>query len=394
MTDRIKPSATGKPDRPPNPPLPARRLWAFRLMAVLLSLLGCFLVLEAALRFIDLEYYRFNSSSTRFYSNPRNYFDRLGDDEGCPVYGVKVMYATPYGGDPMRVPDEITNLADAQVFYERPAAILGLGDSFTFGQCVRFEDTYLRRLERRLAADGLPSAVHNTAVPALDIKEICDVFSRATAVRRYPLVIYGFVLNDFGLPHRDRIVGLDYIDFSNGGFTPSPWRQRLATVNFVAHLLDQAHLSRVTRQAYLDAFESPYADSRFAMLADLDGRIRAQGGRLVILLFPLLYDFNHYPFASIHARMADFCRSHDIVLFDLLPVYSKHRAEDLWVHRSNHHPNEIGHAIAAEELYAFLRAQGLLELLRADNRGTPAAAQPGAEGAGVDSARPKFTIAP
>ena len=237
---------------------------------------------------------------------------------------------------------------------------------------MRFNDTYLRRLERRLAADGLPSGIHNTACPAYDLEDILGVFCRATADRRYPLVIYGFVLNDFGLPHKDRIVGLDYVDYNNGGFVRSPWRQRLATVNFVTHVLDRMRLSRVTRQAYLDAFEPPYADSRFAMLADLDRRVRAQGGRLVIVLFPLLYDFDDYPFAAIHARMADFCRSHDIPILDLLPAYSKHRVEDLWAHRANHHPNEIAHAIAAEELYAFLRAEGLLDLLRADKGGAPA----------------------
>jgi lysophospholipase L1-like esterase len=379
-------------DRPLRPRLSARRRWGFRLMAVLLSLLGCFLVLEVVLRFIGPEYYRFNNTSGRFYSNPRNYFDLIGYDEGRPVYGIRIMKATPHGGRPMRMPDDTVDIAAAQAFYERPTAILGLGDSFTYGWGVRFDDTYLRRVERRLAADGLPASIRNMAMPAVDLQQVSESFRSEAAVRRYPLVVYGFVLNDFGLPHKDRIVGFDYIDFNNGGYVPSPWRQSLATVNFVASTLEKVVLSRVTRQAYLDAFESPYADSRFATLADLDGRVRAQGGRLVILLFPLLYDFDHYAFPSIHARLADFCRSHDIPLLDLLPAYSKHRAEDLWVHPTDHHPNEVAHAVAADELYTFLRARGLLGLLRAGVRGTRAASPPSAEGGGVDPARQGATI--
>ena len=116
MTDRVDQPVAGKSDRPANRPLPGRRLWAFRLVAVLLSLLGCFLVLEVVLRFIDPEYYRFSASSPGFYTNPRNYFNLIGNEDGRPVYGIDHETATPPGGDTRRVPDEITSLADTQAF--------------------------------------------------------------------------------------------------------------------------------------------------------------------------------------------------------------------------------------------------------------------------------------
>ena len=38
----------------------------------------------------------------------------------------------------------------------------------------------------------------------------------------------------------------------------------------------------------------------------------------------------------------------------------------LWVHPTDHHPNEVGHRIAAEEIYRFLKQEGLLDLLDAE----------------------------
>ncbi|MBW1988995.1 MAG: SGNH/GDSL hydrolase family protein [Deltaproteobacteria bacterium] len=76
----------------------------------------------------------------------------------------------------------------------------------------------------------------------------------------------------------------------------------------------------------------------------------------MIMLFPMLYDFGDYPFTEVHEKIRAFCREQGIPFLDLLPAYRKYRAEDLWVHPIDHHPNEIGHRIAAEELFSFLES--------------------------------------
>jgi hypothetical protein len=176
-------------------------------------------------------------------------------------------------------------------------------------------------------------------------------------------VIYGFVLNDFGLPGRDYIVGLDYIDVNNGGYKYNPWRTRSAVVNFVCHAIERIRLDRRTRKAYFEVFEGGTAEDGFRRLRNLNRRIQKKEGKLVIVLFPLLYDFQNYPFQEIQDKIADFCRREDVLLLDLLPAFSRYQAEDLWVHPIDHHPNETAHRIAAEEIYAFLKRHGLLELL-------------------------------
>jgi hypothetical protein len=85
-------------------------------------------------------------------------------------------------------------------------------------------------------------------------------------------------------------------------------------------------------------------------------------------LFPLLHEFHDYPFQEIHDKVRDFCRKYDILLLDLLPAFSEHKAESLWAHPTDYHPNEIAHRIAAEEIHTFLKRHGLLETLVIEER--------------------------
>ena len=340
----------------------------FKLLTVVLSLLLCFVCLEITLRRCGPKYYRFNNRNAGFYSNPRGYFDVIEQNGHQPLYGILVKTVE---GDfrPKRIPDQIDSQEALDAFVHRKNTILGLGDSFTMGQGVRYEHTYLRRLERQLAKDGMPALVNNTALPHTDLPAICDTYAAESAHEHYPLVIYGFVLNDFGMPGVSKVVGLDYIDLNNGGNEFSIWRSNLATVNFVSHAIDTIRLDRVTRKIYLNAFEGENSLKHFELLDDLNRRIKTDDGRLVIVLFPLLYEFYDYPFQEIHDKIAHFCREQAIPLLDLLPAFSKHRAKELWVHPTDHHPNDIAHEIAAGEVHRFLKREGLLELLSVEQDG-------------------------
>lgn len=387
-------------------PTPAKRR-LFRALAVTLSLLVCFLGLEIGLRGFGPKYHRFSNVSREYYSNPRGYFDVLRKEGGRVVYGIQVRQVdlppgvfpsvaqsrgmlrefektpalrvmrrpkgqppqgqTPRVGEELelwptvRVPEGIRSPELLTAFFSRRNTILGLGDSFTIGQSVRYEDTYLRRLEKRLAEDGKPYGVKNVADFANNLPDIYKVYLAESARNHYPLVVYGFVLNDFGMTGSSEVIGMDYIDTNNGGYRYSRWRGACATLNFIAHSIDTIRLDRVTRRLYLQAFEGDNARRHFELLADMHRRIKGNGSELVIVLFPLLYEFDDYAFADIHDKIGDFCRSEGIPLLDLLPAFSKHDARELWVHPIDHHPNEIAHRIVAEELHAFLKAEELLE---------------------------------
>ena len=83
------------------------------------------------------------------------------------------------------------------------------------------------------------------------------------------------------------------------------------------------------------------------------------GAELVVVVLPLLYDFENYPFMAVHAALSDLGETHGIQLVDALTVLSQHKASDLWVHAIDHHPNEVAHALVADAILAHLEEQNL-----------------------------------
>ena len=53
-------------------------------------------------------------------------------------------------------------------------------------------------------------------------------------------------------------------------------------------------------------------------------------------------------------------------MVDLLPAFAGHDGPELWVHPTNQHPNEAGHAIAGRALFEFLDERGARAALPRD----------------------------
>jgi hypothetical protein len=320
----------------------------FTLLSVSLSIIAGLGLVEVILRIVGPGYYQFNNRSHEYFSNPRGYFDPLRVEGGHQIYGLEYKET------------EEDYRAGSEPAAGRPL-LLGLGDSFTYGRGVRPEHTYLVRLQQRFNRENVPIAVKNAARVGADVYEVAGQYEYEAARQKPELVVYGFVLNDFRLPTSRRIVGSDYVDQNNGGYMYDPWRRYSAIYNYALFLRDRRRLETETLDNYLRAYEGPSATKGFATLEALDKAVSSDGGRLVILLFPLLYEFDRYPFASIHAKIEEFARTRNILFLDLLPAMSARDPEDLWAHPIDHHPNDVAHEIAAEALNAFLKARGVLD---------------------------------
>jgi hypothetical protein len=330
--------------------IPARLHIFLKFAIALLSVSSALLSLELILRIFGPEYYKFNNQSAVYYTNPRNYHIPVGKDGNDVLYGLN--YTVDANG--YRLPDGAT----AEPDHGGGSSILGLGDSFTFGRGVKYDDIYLTVLQKAITGSGHNVKIKNCGVIGYNLPEVFRTYLEESSRKKYPLVIYGFVLNDFGLPVR--IYGDDQIDLNNGGYAFDPRRENSALYNFVRYLVDRKRLSDITTRAYLDAFRGKNAGNNFAILRAMHGDIKAKKGKLVIILFPLLYNFGNYPFREIHEKLAAFCGKEGIPLIDLLPAFSKYKAEDLWVNPTDHHPNEIANKIAAGVIYYFLIRNGLL----------------------------------
>lgn len=324
-----------------------------KLLLLAAALLAALAAAEVGLRLAGPRARHINDSG-RYYTNPRGYYEQVGVDGAQILYGLH--YNTTKEG--FRLPDGTAGWAAPRAAGQ--AEVLLLGDSFTFGRGVRYGDTYGARLEKLLAAGGSSWRVRNAGAVGLNAEEIARVYRHEAAGQKYKLVVYGFVLNDFGLELRGP-GGSDLIDQNNA----APGQRGFSAVlDLVRGAIAARRLTRATIKAYQASFNGDQAREKYALLRRLDAEVKAGGGQLVIMVFPLLYNFKAYPFTGIHAGLLSFCAAEKINCLDLLPVFSKYPESRLWAAPTDQHPNETAHRLAAEALAEFLYANSLVPARR------------------------------
>ena len=99
-----------------------------------------------------------------------------------------------------------------------------------------------------------------------------------------------------------------------------------------------------------------WAAARRALKA-MGGMCRERGVPLVVAIFPLFGNplDERYPFADVHAKVAQAAAEAGAQVVDLLPAYRGLDGTLLVVDGADdEHPNEIAHRIAAQELLRTL----------------------------------------
>jgi lysophospholipase L1-like esterase len=246
----------------------------------------------------------------------------------------------------------------------RPGAVrvAVVGDSFTLGWGVREEDAGPVVLDGLLRAQGYE--VLNCGRAGADFPLLTSVFEKALRVEP-DVVVYAMVLND---PDRsDQMVERLRAGALKGannlfvpGRAPGPLPPLLRS-RLVALVADRLQARRTTdemvrwhRDLFGEANHRGWSRTKDAIRAMSDA-MRARGGRFAVVLWPLLADLDgEYPFADVHATVADFCGRAGIPFHDLLPAFRGRRAADLWAHPIDRHPNEEAQRVFARDMAAAL----------------------------------------
>lgn len=367
-------SVTG--DAPPR----RRPSLARRLLALGLGLVAAFVLGEVALRLLGKpRFYLAHSSPPQFstlgladdvlmYRNKESETIRFvydGDTRGYFGPTCQVDHRTNSLG--FRGPEFSAKL-DGATF-----RIAFLGDSFTFGEGVRFSDT-TSDVTRRLLEQALGGRTFETlnfGVGGHNSIQAAYVLEAFALPLEPDLVVLGYVLNDAEAPilqwneTQQRVNRRAIADEQVGALVPpdSPlYRLRLA------QLVWKSLRSRSRTSGTVDAYHGLYAEDARWWRRNRES-LRALVALCVereipcyVLGWPVFVQLDEsYPFRAIHDQVGAIVEEAGGTWLDLEPVFRGQRASSLWVHPTDHHPNEIAHRIAAEALVERLREDGILD---------------------------------
>lgn len=308
-----------------------------------------------------------------FPTNPRGYFDvDLRDAQVRARY--EAMGMARLGAVARRAPFAVEvrlnslRFRDAELGARPPGVtrVMVLGDSFTAGQGVREADTCPRRLERLLnAAGGRRWEVRNCARRATDFPELFHEFERLLAFEP-DVVVHAMVLNDAErspeFEARQRYLNDWIVDQARWAEQAPPsfgWRDS-RLLAFAGEAVQRWRVGRETTRWYRDMYGEPNQEGwrrTQGYLRAMDDRMRARGGRFLVMLWPLLVGLDRgYPFEDVHRTVGGFLAQAGIAHHDLLSVLRGRRPSELWVYPVDMHPNEEANRLAAESLAPVLRA--------------------------------------
>lgn len=272
----------------------------------------------------------------RFGTDPRDYFDP----------GASLTYRTNSLG--IRGPETSREKSSGKF------RIVGIGDSFTFGTGVRYQDTFLSVLQKKLnkAARRKTYEVLNMGVMGYNTRHEVLLLKYLGIELNPDLVVLCFFLNDSGAGSTHSVFNVD------ASKETLPWWRRASRIlDHIAFKIERHNAVPALVDAYKESYQenSPGWMEARLYLKKAKSLAIEHDFELVLMIFPLLWDLNDgYPFAEIHEKVSAYAKSEQIPVLDLLPAFAGFDGPELWVHPNNQHPNEQGHEIAGEALYAFL----------------------------------------
>ena len=318
---------------------PRRRL---RVLAVLLGVLAAAVVAEIALGVThwgvweprQAEYHFVKREGESYWvADPRHPPEHVWDRDpyGCLPPGARMTY--PLNSHGMRGPEP-------DPF--RPK-VLFVGDSFTFGEGVAYEDTFVARVERALARrGGPPPQAIDAGMPGYGTVEEAARLPEYLRELAPQAVVVVYVPND-PIPLDEEIDREDLLVAGSAGGGPRLFR-------LIAGAWRGAGSDRAVERWYDSYYFGEHAKRWEAARTSLDEmrrRCASANASFAVVIFPLLHRLHERPFARIHATVRAACDEAGIQVLDVTDALAVRSEKDLWVHPTDHHPNSRAHALAA-----------------------------------------------
>ena len=226
-----------------------------------------------------------------------------------------------------------------------------VGDSFTLGFGVRYEDTYVFRTEQALNEQGRPRHFVNFAEPGADASVSLRNYLAVRDRQPHDLVLFGLHLND--LIH----FPTSYVAMAGQGAGRSIGGSQLLA--FVVATLAK----RADREAKIRELTDPaqqqqplYRDNMAAIEA-MNRAAAERGRRFAVVILPILVDLRAGTFEPVSAAIRSALAARGIPYVDLSHALDGECDASLWILPFDQHPNERAHAAFARRLSEALLAE-------------------------------------
>lgn len=243
--------------------------------------------------------------------------------------------------------------------YEKPnntIRIAVLGDSYTFGSGLKnFNQSYSKLLEKELNRneENLSYQVLNFAVLGMNTSEQIRVFTNLSLKYKPDILIIGYCLNKFD--NVDSNLGsVNELDKPLLGLS---WLRQVSYLFFyIETKVNNFHESYLEKQTYneklLDIYNSQInLEYNQNLFKELSKSTKENNISVIVVIFPMIYNLNDYPFSLTHNIVCNMSKSNNFSCIDLLKDYQDYSPNQLIVNNYDTHPNELGHKIAADEIY-------------------------------------------
>ena len=222
--------------------------------------------------------------------------------------------------------------------------ILMLGDSFTLGWGVAFDETISKRIEKMFAKDGRNVEVINTGVGNYNTTMEVQYYLDHGYKFQSDLVVLNFIFND-AEPEPT---------YHDDGFLARNSELAVVFLGAMDSFLRRSGAENRWDQYYLGLYEKPGWDLAKAAIHKLAIAVRAQGGKLLIVNWPELHDVKNYRLQHVTDLIQAVADSEGVPFIDLLPAVKDQESSKLWVTPPDPHPNGYANGLFANYLYPQL----------------------------------------
>ncbi|MFC1557889.1 tetratricopeptide repeat protein [candidate division KSB1 bacterium] len=242
-------------------------------------------------------------------------------------------------------------------YYEDRINILGLGDSFTFGEGVQDrEKLYLSILEKKLN-QKFPTIINNIGKAGYNIKHIRENGMTFVSRLKPDIVLYGIVLNDFQIAPPDT---QEESTFRITSYLSDYLKKNSYFYFYICNKIGAMLKINDPVIELKDYIDNLFCDENLHKyeqnLVTLNKFCESNNAELISVIIPMLINFKNYPFKEHHKRIANILQKNSIKYIDLLQSFQPYEEKKLWVNPYDYHPNETAQEIIANEIYSCLNS--------------------------------------